>query len=106
MSAFYSEALAAVEAEMHWLASVLPEQAAGLATGLMAALFARTDKSFRMRISATLVQGYRSQCSVHCCWLLVLLAIAGMCCASCMAVREELVCHLQVLRKHLRQWQC
>lgn len=31
-------------------------QAAGLATGLMAALFARTDKSFRMRLSAALSQ--------------------------------------------------
>lgn len=42
---------------MQWLASVLPEQAAGLATALMAALFARTDKSFRMRLTATLAQG-------------------------------------------------
>ena len=31
-------------------------QAAGLASGLMAALFSRTDKSFRMRLSAALSQ--------------------------------------------------
>ena len=53
----YAEALAAAESEMHWLAAVLPGQAMKLATGLLEILFLRTDKSFRMRMSAALAQG-------------------------------------------------
>lgn len=87
MGGFYSEALAAVEAEMHWLATVLPEQAAGLATALMAALFARTDKSFRMRISATLVQGTHSLCSVYRWFMYSCLSLSR---AICVAYLQEL----------------
>ena len=54
---FYTEALAAAESEMHWLAAVLPGQSIKLATGLLEILFLRTDKSFRMRMSAALAQG-------------------------------------------------
>lgn len=54
---FYAEALAAAESEMHWLAAVLPGQSIKLATGLLEILFLRTDKSFRMRMSAALAQG-------------------------------------------------
>jgi len=51
---FYGEVEAAAEAESRWLAGVLPEQAAALATGLLAAMFSRIDKPFRMRLTAAL----------------------------------------------------
>lgn len=51
---FYGEVEAAAEAESRWLAGVLPEQAAALATGLLTAIFGRIDKPFRMRLAAAL----------------------------------------------------
>ena len=48
---------AAAEGEARWLGPVLPEQAAALVAALLTAVFSRTDKSFRMRLSGALSLG-------------------------------------------------
>ncbi len=54
---FYGAVEAAAEGEARWLGPVLPEQAAALVAALLAAVFSRTDKSFRMRLSSALSLG-------------------------------------------------
>ncbi len=54
---FYGAVEAAAEGDALWLGPVLPEQAAALVATLLAAVFSRTDKSFRMRLSSALSLG-------------------------------------------------
>lgn len=77
---FYGTVEGAAESEARWLGPVLPDQAAVLVAALLIAVFTRTDKSFRMRLTNAVSSGGLPNTPSG-------IAAATLLCASCTCCR-------------------